>query len=106
LVREYLSIEHRDDLEHGCPSAALLDEIGRCGDATRHAYTEGVLGLADEIASRLAPGDPQSARGQTLSLFSLLIGTLQLSRALADRRLADEVLERGIESALALLSGE
>ena len=29
LVREYLSIEHRDDLEHGCPSAALLDEIGR-----------------------------------------------------------------------------
>ena len=39
----------------------------------------------------------------TLSLFALLIGTLQLSRALADRQLADEVLERGIENALALL---
>jgi TetR/AcrR family transcriptional regulator, transcriptional repressor for nem operon len=106
LVREYLSIEHRNDLEHGCPSAALLDEIGRCSDATRNAYTEGVLGLADEIASRLAPGDPQSVRGQVLSLFSLLIGTLQLSRALADPQLADEVLERGIESALALLPGD
>ena len=106
LVREYLSIEHRDDLEHGCPSAALLDEIGRCSDATKHAYTDGVLGLVDEITSRLAPGDPQSARGQTLSLFALLIGTLQLSRALADRRLADEVLERGIENALTLLPGE
>ena len=105
-MREYLSIEHRDDPEHGCPSAALLDEIGRCSDATKHAYTDGVLGLVDEIASRLAPGDPQSARGQTLSLFALLIGTLQLSRALADRRLADEVLERGIENALALLPGE
>ena len=33
LVREYLSVEHRDDPEHGCPSAALLDEIGRCGDS-------------------------------------------------------------------------
>jgi hypothetical protein len=106
LVREYLSIEHRDDTEHGCPSAALLDEIGRCGDATKHAYTEGILGLVDEIASRLAPSDPQSARAQTLSLFALLIGTLQLSRALADRRLADEVLERGIENALVLLPGE
>ena len=52
LVREYLSIEHRDDPEHGCPSAALLDEIGRCGDATKHAYTDGILGLVDEIASR------------------------------------------------------
>jgi TetR/AcrR family transcriptional regulator, transcriptional repressor for nem operon len=106
LVREYLSIEHRDDLEHGCPSAALLDELGRCSDATRNAYTNGVLTLADEIASRLAPDDPQAVRGQTLSLFALLIGTLQLSRALSDRRLADEVLEQGIDTALALIPGE
>jgi TetR/AcrR family transcriptional regulator, transcriptional repressor for nem operon len=102
FVRSYLSIEHRDDREHGCPSAALLDEIGRCSDPTRHAYTEGVMGLVDAIASILAPDDPASARGQTLSLFALLIGTLQLSRALVDRQLADEVLERGIEKALEL----
>ena len=106
LVREYLSTEHRDDAPHGCPSAALLDEIGRCSETTRHAYTNGMLGLVDQFASILAPDDPQSVRGQTLSLFALLIGTLQLSRALADRQLADEVLERGIENALALLPGE
>ena len=106
LVREYLSTEHRDDPEHGCPSAALLDEIDRCSDATKHAYTDGILGLVDQIASILAPGDPQSARGQTFSLFALLIGTLQLSRALGDPQLADEVLERGIENALAILPGE
>jgi TetR/AcrR family transcriptional regulator, transcriptional repressor for nem operon len=105
LVREYLSVEHRADRQHGCPSAALLDEIGRSSEATKHAYTEGVLALVDEIASILAPGDPQSAHGQTLSLLALLIGTLQLSRALGDRRLADEVLERGIANALVLLRG-
>jgi hypothetical protein len=32
-----------------------------------------------------------------------MVGTLQVSRALADRRLADEVLEQGIQNALALL---
>jgi AcrR family transcriptional regulator len=37
IVREYLSIEHRDDVEGGCPSAALLDEIGRSTDATKRA---------------------------------------------------------------------
>src|SRR4051794_17060527 len=104
LVREYLSVQHRDDPERGCPSAALLDEIGRCPTSTKDAYTDGVLRIADEIASRLAPDDPESARATTLSLFALLIGTLQLSRALADRQLADQVLERGIENALALLS--
>ena len=98
-------VDSRDDAEHGCPSAALLDEIGRCSEATRHAYTDEVLAVVLQIAAVLAPADPQSARGQTLSLFALLIGTLQLSRALADRRLADEALERGIENALALLPG-
>ena len=103
MVREYLSAAHRDSPEDGCPSAALLAEIGRSTEATKRAYTEGVLALADEIAGRLAPDDPPSARGRTLGLFALLIGTMQLSRALADPRLADEVLEQGITNALALI---
>ena len=78
---------------------------GAAATPLKRAYTEGVLGLVDQITSILAPGDPHTARGQTLSLFALLIGTLQLSRALADRRLADQVLERGIENALALFPG-
>jgi hypothetical protein len=32
-----------------------------------------------------------------------MAGTLQLSRALADRQLADEVLEQGLHNTLALL---
>ena len=47
--------------------------------------------------------DPKSARVQTLSIFALMVGTLQVSRALADRRLADDVLDQGIQNALALL---
>jgi AcrR family transcriptional regulator len=106
MMREYLSAAHRDSPEDGCPSAALLAEIGRSTQATKRAYTEGVLALADEIAGRLAPDDPPSARGRTLGLFALLIGTLQLSRALADPRLADEVLEQGIKNALVLMDGD
>jgi hypothetical protein len=41
---------------------------------------------------------------KTLSVFALMAGTLQLSRALADRQLADAVLDQGIQNALALLS--
>ena len=38
IVRAYLSIEHRDKPEDGCPSAALRDEIGRSTDATKRAW--------------------------------------------------------------------
>ena len=67
--------------------------------------TVGLLAVIDDIAARLALDDPQSARVKTLSVFALLVGTLQVSRALADRQLADEVLEQGIHDAFALLGG-
>jgi AcrR family transcriptional regulator len=105
-VRAYLSVEHRDNPDDGCPSAALLDEIGRCTQATKRAYTDGLLAMVDDIAARLAPHDPPSARTKTLSVFALMVGTLQLSRALADRQLADAVLDQGIHNALALLGAE
>ena len=103
IVRGYLSIQHRDDIEGGCPSAALLDEIARSSDAVKRAYTDGQVAITDDVAARLAPDDPQSLRVQTLSVLALMVGTLQLSRALADQRLADQVLEQGMQNALALL---
>ena len=103
IVRGYLSPQHRDDREGGCPSAALLDEIVRSSDAVKRAYTDGQLAIIDDAAARLAPDDPQSARVQALGVFASMVGTLQVSRALADPRLSDEVLEQGIQNALALL---
>jgi AcrR family transcriptional regulator len=103
IVRGYLSTQHRDDIEGGCPSAALLDEIARSSDGVKRAYTKGQMAIVDDVAARLAPDDPQSARVQALGVFALMAGTLQVSRAIADQGLADAVLERGIQNALALL---
>jgi len=61
----------------GCPSAALLDEIGRGPEATKQAYTDGLLIILDDIAARLAPDEPRSARVTTLSVFAMMVGTLQ-----------------------------
>ncbi|HEX2648002.1 MAG TPA: TetR family transcriptional regulator [Candidatus Dormibacteraeota bacterium] len=106
IVRAYLSVAHRDNPEGGCPSAALLDEISRSTDATKRAYTDGLMAIIDDVAARLASDDPNRARMKTLSVFALMVGTLQVSRALANRQLADQVLEQGIQNALALLGAE
>ena len=82
FVREYLSNEHRDSPEDGCPSAALLDEIGRSSDATKEAFTDGLLISIDNMAAQLSPDDPQSARVKALTVFGMMVGTMQLSRAL------------------------
>lgn len=106
LVRLYLSPEHRNHPESGCPSAALLDEITRCPKGTKSSYTAGIKAIVDEIAVRLAPNDPDSVRGRAASAFAMMIGTVQLSRALSDRKLANELLEASTESAFELLGLE
>lgn len=103
VVRAYLSAEHRDHPAEGCASAALLGEIAHSGDTVRHAYTEGLLGVVDAVAARLAPLDPSSIRVEVLAVFAGMFGTLQAARAITDRRLSDVLLERGVDIALARL---
>ncbi|GAA4710339.1 transcriptional regulator, TetR family [Promicromonospora umidemergens] len=106
LVRWYLSPDHRDNPVDGCPNAALLDEIGRSGDTTRQAYTDGVLVVIDGLAARMTPEDPLASRVTALSLLGMMVGTVQLARALTDRQLSDHLLEQGLRNALALVGTE
>jgi AcrR family transcriptional regulator len=103
FIRAYLSVEHRDDLAGGCPSAALLDEIGRCTDRTRRSYSEGIVAIIDDLAARLGGAEPDAARVTVLGVFASMVGSIQLSRALTDRELADAVLAQGVRNALILI---
>lgn len=91
-VAAYLSPEHRDDPAGGCPSAALLDEVVRQADDTRRAYTDGARRLVDAIARHLDHGDPADARERALGLYTLLVSSLQLARAVTDPDLSEEIL--------------
>ncbi len=104
FIRSYLSPQHRDQYADGCPSAALLDEIARRPAATKQVYTDELLGVIDDIASRLDPAGAEATRTDALTLFGLMLGTLQLARALSDRDLSDQLLARGVETAIKLLN--
>ncbi len=103
FVGDYLTLEHRDNPGLGCPSAALLDEIVRCTEVTKEAYTQGSERILEEIAVRLSPRDPASARAKAVALYTMMVGTLQLARAVSDPELSAELLEAGTRNALALL---
>ena len=103
FIHAYLSPQHRDQCADGCPSAALLDEIARRPVATKQVFTDELMGIIKDIASRLDPTDAEAARTDALTLFGLMLGTLQLARTLTDRDLADQLLARGVEKAMKLL---
>ena len=104
FLRAYLSVQHRDDRGGGCPTAALLDEIGRCTDTTRQSYNDGILDIIDDLAARLEGVPRREARVRRSSHCSAsMVGTMQFSRALTDRKMANAVLERGVENGLVLI---
>ena len=102
FVHGYLSVEHRDDQAQGCPSAALLDEIGRCASDTKKVYTEGLTALMDALAQRLTPHDPAASRTAVTTAFAMMVGAVQISRALADPVAADTLLEQAAATVLLL----
>jgi TetR/AcrR family transcriptional repressor of nem operon len=103
FIRSYLSPQHRDQSADGCPSAALVDEIVRRPATTKQVFTDELTRTMDDIASRLDPTDVKAARTDALALFGFMLGTLQLARTLTDRDLSDQLLARGVETALGLL---
>ena len=75
FIRGYLSARHRDHPETGCPSAALLDEIGRCDKTTRRTYTKAMQESIDAVAAHLSPDDPAAVCTQAIGLITVLVAS-------------------------------
>jgi TetR/AcrR family transcriptional regulator, transcriptional repressor for nem operon len=104
-IRWYLNDSHLKGIDEGCPSAALLSEISRQSKPTRKAYENGVLSFTSSLAAYLPNPGSVSSKRRAMAIFSLLVGTLQIGRAVTDRALAASILEGGIEAALLLAKG-
>ncbi len=100
VIRDYLSPRHRDDPGTGCPTSALVAEIARHPATTRDAFTARVGEVIDLMAAQL-PG-AEDRRQTAIALYAMMIGTLQLARAVNDVALSDEILRGGRSAALFL----
>jgi TetR/AcrR family transcriptional repressor of nem operon len=101
-LRDYLSPRHRDAAARGCPTAALVAEIGRHPATTRRAFTGKISGLIALIAARLRKGSADERRRTATAIHNLMVGALQMARAVSDRELSDDILEGAIDAALKL----
>ena len=104
IVRAYLSGQHRDHPDSGCPSAALLPEISRQEPATRHVYTESVKRLLNALEKQL-PDMPKGPKAREIAIgtVGLLIGILQLARAVDDPSFSEDILAAGTHVASTLI---
>ena len=101
-IRRYLNRAHLEDPASGCPSAALLPEIARQPLSTRRDYENGLRSYVSTLAALLPDADSAASGRRATAIFGLMVGTLQLARAVPDAARAEQILEGGVEAALHL----
>lgn len=103
VVSAYLAMRHCKAMANGCATAALAPEIARLGKAARRrfvAQNEAILVL---IAACLpSGGNAEQRHMRAISVFALIMGTLQLARILCDDETAAATLAAARQSALTL----
>ena len=93
IVRLYLSPEHRDHPESGCPVAALAPEMSREKLRVRKHVT-GLLQERRDILLDLMPGRNAEERERNFFvIFSAMAGAISIARIFTDPADRDRVLE-------------
>jgi AcrR family transcriptional regulator len=105
VIRSYLNQAHREDFANGCPSAALLPELGRHSLPIRQTYENGLRSYVETLAALLPDADPIAAGRRATAIFALMVGTLQLARTVPDVAHGEQILEDGVQAALLLARG-
>jgi AcrR family transcriptional regulator len=103
FLRSYLRPAHRDNPGRGCAFAALTAEIARHPAETRAAFSARMAGFIARIGALLPETLAAPARQQAaIGILGVMMGTLQMARAMTDEKFSSEILESGVTAALRL----
>ncbi|HLM21436.1 MAG TPA: TetR/AcrR family transcriptional regulator [Propionibacteriaceae bacterium] len=91
LMRAYLSKEHLEGPDSGCPMAALGSEMPRQAPEVRRAATRRIKDSVDLVARQLPDWGKPGAHEQALATVSMMVGAMVLARAVDDPKLSDAI---------------
>jgi TetR/AcrR family transcriptional regulator, transcriptional repressor for nem operon len=91
LTRAYLSKEHLEGPDSGCPMAALGSEMPRQAPEVRRAATRRIKEAVDLVARQLPQWGKPAAHEQALATLSMMVGAMVLARAVDDPKLSDAI---------------
>jgi AcrR family transcriptional regulator len=88
ILRAYLSEEHVEGVETGCPIAALGSEMPRQAPKVRRAATRRIKEMIDLVARHSPDWGQPGAHERALVTLATALGALVLARAVDDPRLS------------------
>lgn len=97
MIRAYLSKEHVEDAETGCPVAALGSETPRQAAKVRRAATRRIKDVIDVVARHSPDKGEPGGYEHALVTVATMVGALVLARAVDDPKLSDALREASLK---------
>jgi len=89
MMHAYLSAEHIEAIETGCPVSALGSEMPRQAPEVRRAATIHIKEMIDLFARQQPDWGQPQAHEKAMALVCALIGTTMVARAVDDPKLSE-----------------
>lgn len=93
IVQRYLSTEHCEQRENGCPMAALSGDLPRMAPPVRAAFQEGAKRVLDRLAKMLDAAGYAEPHELAASVQAEMLGAIALARAVPDTAFAASLLK-------------
>jgi TetR/AcrR family transcriptional regulator, transcriptional repressor for nem operon len=101
FIRDYLSLDHLEDIDGSCPLIAFPTEFLRKEIRVRQAF-ETVLRVMIDVFEQALERNGQGARSRARAIAALCVGGMVIARSIEDRAYADELREAAMDVALSL----
>jgi TetR/AcrR family transcriptional regulator, transcriptional repressor for nem operon len=97
MLGAYLSKEHVEQMETGCPLVALGSETSRQAPEVRRVATRHIKAMIDLVARELPDWGQQGAHERALVTLSTMVGAVLLARAVDEPALSDSLREAALK---------
>jgi len=98
MLGAYLSREHVERVDMGCPLAALGSETSRQVPEVRRVATRHIKEMIDLIARQSPDWGQPAAHERAMVIIATMVGALMLSRAVDEPGLSDSLREAALKS--------
>lgn len=93
VIEFYLSAEHRGERADGCPLVALGSDAARQSSEVRRPFEDGVRAHFEVLEELVGGRSNPDATGKAMSILSLMVGAVTLSRLMSDETMAQGILD-------------
>ena len=97
ILRAYLSKEHVEHAELGCPVVALGSEMPRQAPEVRRAATRRIKEMIDLVARQAPDWGQPGAHERALATVATMVGALLLARAVDEPALSDSLRKAALK---------